>query len=56
MAWRYLDLVDSLLIAEKVLGLPAEALARLDRIDLADSALHAPQAGFGGVEAYPSST
>jgi death on curing protein len=53
VAWHYLDLVDYLLIAEKVLGLPAETLARLDRIDLADSALHAPQAGFGGVEAYP---
>ena len=35
-----------------MLGLPAEAIASFDRIGLADSALAAPQAGFGGVEAY----
>ena len=28
-------------------------LARASRLDLLDSALHAPQAGFGGVEFYP---
>lgn len=50
---EYLELADYLLIAERVLGLPAEAIANFDRIDLADSALAAPQAGFGGVEAYP---
>lgn len=49
----YLDLADYLLIAERVLGLPAEAIANFDRIGLAESALAAPQAGFGGVEAYP---
>ena len=49
----YLDLVDYLLIAERVLGLSAEAIAKFNRIGLADSALAAPQAGFGGVEAYP---
>ena len=49
----YVELVDYLLIAERVLGLPAEAIARFDRIGLADSALAAPQAGFAGVEAYP---
>ena len=43
----------TLLIAERVLGFPAEAIANLDRIGLAESALAAPQAGFGGVEAYP---
>jgi hypothetical protein len=43
----YLDLVDYLLIAERVLGLPAEAIAKFNRIGLADSALAAPQAGFG---------
>jgi death-on-curing protein len=48
----YLELPDYLLIAERVLGLPAEAIA-IDRIGLAESALAAPQAGFGGVEAYP---
>lgn len=49
----YLDLADYLLIAERVLGLPAEAIATFDRIGLADSALAAPRAGFGDVEAYP---
>lgn len=50
---HYLDLVDYLLIAEAVTGIPAETLAKLPRIDLADSALHAPQAEFGGTEFYP---
>jgi death-on-curing protein len=49
----YLELADYLLIAESVIGLPAEAIANFDRIGLAQSALAAPQAGFGGVEAYP---
>ena len=49
----YLELADYLLIAESVLGLPAEAIANFNRIGLAQSALAAPQAGFGGVEAYP---
>jgi hypothetical protein len=49
----YLGLADCLLIAEAVLGLPAELIADFNRIGLADSALAAPQAGFGGVEAYP---
>lgn len=52
MAWRYLDLADYLAIAEAVLDIPAETLARLNRLDLADSALNAPSAGFGDVEAY----
>ncbi len=50
---RYLELADYLLIAEAVLGVPAERIAGFNRIGLADSALAAPQAGFGGVEAYP---
>jgi len=49
----YLELADYLLIAERVVGLPAEVIANFDRIGLAESALAAPQAGFGGVEAYP---
>jgi death-on-curing protein len=47
---EYLDLVDYLLIAEAVLGVSAEEIARWPGIGLADSALHA---GFGGVELYP---
>ncbi len=53
MAWRYLDLADVLLIAEAVLETPAEDLAQLGRLELAESALHAPAAEFGGVEFHP---
>jgi death-on-curing protein len=53
VAWRYLDLVDYLLIAEEVPGVPARTLARLDRIVLAESALAVPAARFDGVEIYP---
>lgn len=49
----YLELADYLLIAEAVLGVPAGLIADFNRIGLADSALAAPRAGFGGVEAYP---
>ncbi len=49
----YLELADYLLIAERVLGLPAEVIANFNRIGLAESALAAPRAGFGDVEAYP---
>jgi hypothetical protein len=41
VAWQYLDLADFLLIAEAVLDVSAEDLARASRMDLADSALHA---------------
>ncbi len=50
---EYLDLADYLLIAEAVLGMPAEEIAGWAGIGLADSALHAPSADFGGVELYP---
>lgn len=50
---EYLDLADYLLIAEAVLGIQAEEIARWPGIGLADSALHAPMASFAGVEMYP---
>jgi death-on-curing protein len=50
---EYLDLADYLLIAEAVIGVPAEAIARWPGIGLADSALHAPAASFEDVELYP---
>jgi death-on-curing protein len=50
---RYLTLAEALTIAEAVTGTPAAVLARASRLDLLDSALHAPQAGFGDVEFYP---
>lgn len=54
MAWRYLDLADYLLIAEAVLGVPAERLAEMPRVvQLAGSALAVPASGFGDHEAYP---
>lgn len=49
----YLDLADYLLIAESVLGVPAETIAGWPGIGLAESALHAPEMGFGGIEFYP---
>ena len=48
-----LDLADYLLIAEAVIGVPAETIAQWPGIGLAESALHAPGMGFGGVEFYP---
>ncbi|MEQ8716809.1 MAG: Fic family protein [Acidimicrobiales bacterium] len=50
---RYLGLAEYLWLAEQVTGVPAWALAKSSRIDLADSALHAPGAGFGEEEFYP---
>lgn len=50
---EYLDLAEYLLIAEAVLGVPAEEIARWPGIGLAESALRAPAAEFGGVEFYP---
>ncbi len=50
---RYLTLAEALIIAEAVTGLEATTLARASRLELLDSALHAPEAGFGEVEFYP---
>jgi death-on-curing protein len=47
-----LELTDFLLIAEGVLGTPAEQLARRVAIPQAESALAAPFASFGGVDFY----
>lgn len=50
---RYLALAEALTIGEAVTGTDAAVLARASRLDLLDSALHAPQAGFGDIEFYP---
>ncbi len=50
---RYLTLAEALTIAEVVTGINADLLSRASRVELLDSALHAPQAGFGGQELYP---
>jgi death-on-curing protein len=52
-AVRPLELADFLLIAEAVLEIPAKKVAEDSSLHLADSALHAPLASFGGIEAYP---
>ena len=50
---RYLTLAEYFWLAEQVTGVDADDLARASRSELADSALHAPQAGFGDIEFYP---
>jgi death-on-curing protein len=50
---RYISLAEYLWLAEEVTGVDAGVLSRGGRIDLADSALHAPQAAFGGEDFYP---
>jgi death on curing protein len=50
---QYLGLADLLLIGEAVLSVPAEVLALTSDLALAESALNAPVAGYGGHEAYP---
>ena len=46
-------MAEALVVAEAVTGLDLTTLARSPRIDLLDSALHAPQASFGGQDLYP---
>ena len=53
MTVEYLDLVDYLAIAAEVTGLDEATVARVAGLSLADSALHAPSAGFGDVDLYP---
>lgn len=50
---RYLTLGEYFWLAERVTGIDAEVLVKASRADLADSALHAPQAGFGDEDFYP---
>jgi death-on-curing protein len=50
---EYLELADYLAIAAEIIGLDEQAITRVAKLDLADSALHAPAAGFGEVEFYP---
>jgi death on curing protein len=50
---RYLNLGEYFWLAEQVTGIDANVLAKASRSDLADSALHAPQAWFGEQEFYP---
>ncbi len=56
MSVQYLGLGDLLVIASEVLGIQAEVLAKASNLVVADSALNAPAAAFGGVEFYPELT
>ena len=50
---RYLDLAEFFWLAEQVTGLDTTTLVKASRVELADSALHAPEAGFGDEDFYP---
>jgi death-on-curing protein len=50
---RYIGLAEYFWLAEQVTGIEAAVLAKASRADLADSALHAPSAGFGDEDFYP---
>ena len=53
MSVEYLDLADFLVIAEEVTGIDVQVLSTMSSLSLADSALHAPQAGYGDADYYP---
>ena len=50
---RYLTLAEYFWLAEQVTGTEAAVLIKAARVELADSALRAPAAGFGEREFYP---
>jgi hypothetical protein len=50
---RYLDLADFVEIAAEVTGRDLATVVAVANLDLADSALHAPTAGFGDKDLYP---
>ena len=53
MTVEYLGLADYLAIAAEVTGLDIDTVIKVTNLDLADSALHAPLAGFGETDFYP---
>ena len=50
---RYLSLAEFGYLAEYVTGIDAATLIKVSRVDLADSAVNAPEAGFGDTDFYP---
>jgi death-on-curing protein len=50
---EYVGLADYLAIVTEVTGLDADTVTRVAKVNLADSALHAPAAGFGNTDLYP---
>ncbi len=53
MSVEYLDLADYIAIAAAVTGLDLQTVMNVTNHNLADSALHAPAAGFGDTDLYP---
>ncbi len=53
MTIEYVDLTDYVAIAAAVTGLDVATLMKVTSLDLADSALRAPAAGFGDTDFYP---
>lgn len=50
---RYLSLAEYFWLAEQVTGTEVSVLLKASRVELADSALHAPAAGFDDQDFYP---
>ncbi len=50
---RYLALAEYFWLAERVTGIQAAVLVKASQVELADSALHAPAAGFCDLDFYP---
>ncbi len=50
---RYRRIAEFWYLAERVTGVDASVLRRVSHQDLADSAVHAPLAGFGDEDFYP---
>jgi death on curing protein len=54
VGWRYLDIADFLAIVERIFGSRIHLSGASDHlVGLAESALVAPAASFGGLEFYP---
>lgn len=53
MTVEYIELSEYLAIAAEITGWEVDTVVNATNFDLADSALHAPQAGFGDVDFYP---
>ena len=49
---NYLSLAEALVLGQLVTGIDAVVLESASRTELLDSALHAPQAGFGDDDFY----
>lgn len=51
---NYLSFDEALFLGHLVTGIEVQTLQSISRTDLLDSALHAPQTGFGDKEFYPN--